>query len=261
MSKRHWFAMTLALSLLLALPWATGLGSVSAQAPSVPPAFWGGVAWLGGELAPPGTPVQAMQGTTVLGAGVVEAQGRFKPFQIDEPPAGNAVFFMVGNSISGAEAQWSSGSLRIDLELRAATGAQPAATATPLPAIATPAATLPAGPPGPAGPAGPPGGDGPRGEPGPAGPPGPPGAAGPPGPPGEPGAAGPQGDRGPEGEEGPRGRAAESDSYGLYTLGAAGVAALLALAALVVGIIALTRRGAPQPAAGTGDDAGAPPVD
>lgn len=72
------------LSLLTILPYATAY----AQAPSVPPAFWGGVEWLDGGLAPPGAPVKAMQGkgTTSLGEGVVEAGAGSSRFRLTSRP-------------------------------------------------------------------------------------------------------------------------------------------------------------------------------
>ena len=221
-------AAFLLLSLLTLLPHATA----SAQAPSGPPAIWGGLAWIDGELAPPGTAIKAMQGTTVLGQGVVEADGRFKPFQIKQPTSGRSIIFMVGNALVPEPTRWVSGSLRIDLELRARAGAvasaQPAATATP----GFQGTRSERGPQGERGPAGRDGAQGERGSAGPI---------------GSPGAEGSRGKLGPRGEEGPRGRAAESSGYDLYTLSAAGVAVLLALAALVVGIMAMVRRGATPP--------------
>ena len=233
-------AAFLLLSLLTLLPHATA----SAQAPSGPPAIWGGLAWIDGELAPPGTAIKAMQGTTVLGQGVVEADGRFKPFQIKQPTSGRSIIFLVGNALVPEPTRWVSGSLRIDLELRARAGAvasaQPAATATP----GFQGTRSERGPQGERGPAG---RDGAQGERGPAGRDGAQGERGSAGPIGSPGAEGSRGKLGPRGEEGPRGRAAESSGYDLYTLSAAGVAVLLALAALVVGIMAMARRGAAPP--------------
>ena len=84
MSKLNWFiGITFAFAIaatLLALPTP----SVSAQAPSGPPAFLGGTAWVDGQLARPGAPVIAMHGNTVLGQGAVESGGRFKPFPGDK---------------------------------------------------------------------------------------------------------------------------------------------------------------------------------
>ena len=115
-------AAFLLLSLLTLLPHATA----SAQAPSGPPAIWGGLAWIDGELAPPGTAIKAMQGTTVLGQGVVEADGRFKPFQIKQPTSGRSIIFLVGNALVPEPTRWVSGSLRIDLELRPVLAPSPA---------------------------------------------------------------------------------------------------------------------------------------
>ena len=234
-------------SLLAWLPYATA----SAQAPNVPPAVLAGTAWLDGALAPPGATIMAMQGDRELARISVGADGRFGPLQINSPPSRGSVYFLVDGRRADYELTWRSGFLKADVELRAPTSAQPLPTATPLPAATvrptntpapTPAPVMVAGPAGPQGPAGEPGSAGP---PGPAGPQGEPGAAGPPGP------QGPEGPEGPEGEEGPRGRTAESESdgYGLYALGAAGVAALLSVAALVVGVIALSRSRSVRPAA------------
>ncbi len=240
MFNSRWLAAILiTLALLAALPWSTA----SAQAPNRPPAIWGGLAWIDGELAPSGTPINAMQGATVLGQGVVEADGRFKPFQINQPTSGSSIIFLVGNALVPEPTRWVSGSIRLDLELQASTSSTPEVAATPTRAAVT--APVEQGPAGPAGP---------QGERGPTGSQGPPGERGLPG---EPGSVGPQGvtgPAGPMGEEGRRGRSAESNNYGLYALGAAGIAALLALAALVVGIVALSRRATPA----DGGDAGPP---
>ena len=241
----HWF-FGIAVALSLALLTPLSVSHVSAQAPSGPPAFLGGKAWVDGQLAPPGAAVIAMQGSTELGRGIVEDGGTFRPFQIRKPPTGNLIYFLVDGALVPEEETWRSGLLRADLELRAVSATQQTPTATPppaptpMPAPATPAVSVP----GPAGP---------QGEPGPAGPPGPPGDAGPPGPPGPAGPAGDsgaQGEPGPEGirgEEGPRGRSADSSNFALYALIAAIVAILLAIAALAVGIMAMTRGGQSGP--------------
>ena len=247
MSRAYRFVIVaILMSLLAALPtWPA-----SAQSPNVPPAVLAGTAWVNGKLAPPGTLVVAMQGSSELARIVVEAEGRFGPLLIESPPSSGAVYFTVDGAQAGYELTWKSGFLKADVELRAPTSEQP---------TATPAAVLvqgPAGPQGVPGPAGAAGQAGPSGERGPAGVQGPPGVTGPPGPPGAMGPTGPAGPQGPAGEEGRRGRSAESNDYGLYALGAAGVAALLALVALAVGITALFRRnGASAPVAGNmGDD-------
>lgn len=242
MSLPHWF-LGIAVAVSLALLTALSLPHVSAQAPSGPPAFLGGKAWVDGQLAPPGAAVIAMQGSTELGRGIVEDGGTFRPFQIRKPPTGNLIYFLVDGALVPGEETWRSGLLRADLELRAVSATQqtptatPPPTPTPMPVPTTPAVSVP----GPAGP---------QGEPGPAGPPGPQGVAGPPGPPGpagEPGAQGESGPEGPSGEEGPRGRSADSNNYGLYALIAAIVAILLAIAALAVGIMAMLRGGRSDP--------------
>ena len=240
MNKAHWlFIIAIALALLTALPRSP----VSAQSPNLPPAILAGTVWLAGEPAPAGTVIVAMQGDTELARGVVGAGGKFGVLQIRRPPDGNNIYFMIGDVRAEEELTWRSGMRRADLELRPKTMEQPAATATPLPTAPVLPANTPVPVPGPAGPQGERGPAGPPGEPGPAGPPGATGSAGPPGPQGETGPIGPEG---PAGEEGPRGRSAGSSNYGLYTLVAAGVAALLALVAMIIGIIALSRR-APAP--------------
>ncbi len=240
------FLLTLA-SLLAWFPYATA----SAQAPNVPPAVLAGTAWLDGALAPPGATIMAMQGDRELARISVGADGRFGPLQISSPPSAGSVYFLVDGRRADYELTWRSGFLKADVELRAPAGAQPLPMATPLPAATarptnTPAPTAaPVMVTGPAGPPGPAGEPGPAGPPGPVGPQGESGAAGPPGP------QGPAGPEGPEGEEGPRGRTAESESdgYGFYALGAAGVAALLSVAALAVGVMALARGRSVRPAA------------
>jgi hypothetical protein len=242
MIKWRWLVFVMAfvsLTLLGALSYST----VSAQSPPLPPAVLGGTAWLDGQLVPPGTLIQAMQGDTQLSRVTARNNGRFGPLQVPRPPGVGPVYFLVDGQRANIEMNWRAGFLQADLQLRAGLGAQPtpgpAATATPQPTSTArpgqPVAPTPAMVAGPAGP---------RGERGPA---GPQGSAGPQGEPGLQGPAGPQGEQGPEGEEGPRGRKGESDGYGLYTLAAAGVAVLLALAALILAIVALSRRNRPAP--------------
>ena len=241
MINARWLVFVLVVSLLTASA-ALSHSTAPAQAQPLPPAVLAGTAWLDGTPAPNGTVIRAMQGNIVLSEANVRANGRFGPLQIPQPPASGPVYFLIGNIRAGYELVWRSGFLKADVELRAA-GDVPAATATPRPAPATlsPTSTpirLANSVPGP---------QGPQGARGPAGPPGPPGAIGPPGPYGEAGPPGPEGQRGPEGEKGPRGRTGESNDYGFYALGAAGVAALLGLAGLIVGIVALSRRSHPAP--------------
>ncbi len=227
------------------LPWA----AVSAQAPSGPPAFLGGVAWLDGQLAPPGAVVVAMQGSTELGRGVVENDGKFKPIQINKPPAGNLIYFTVAGVRASEEVAWRNGLLRADLVLRTGAGAP---VPVPTPQTGAPAVS---GVPGPAGAKGDHGPAGPQGPAGKDGAPGEPGVQGPPGPAGAQGAPGPAGESGPEGERGRAAEAVESSSLGMYGLIAGIVAILLGVAALVVGLMAL-RRSATRPMAGGGGPAG-----
>ena len=221
--------------------------AVSAQSPPSPPTVLGGTAWIDGELVPPGTSIEAMQGTVRLGRTTARNNGRFGPLQIPRPPGVGPVYFLVNGQRAGLEIEWRAGLLQAGVELRAGPGEQPAPTAaaaatrrptsTPIaPQSATPTAVTVAG------------SAGPRGERGPSGPPGPPGPAGPQGEPGPAGLTGPQGEQGEDGEdgeEGPRGRQGESAGYDLYTLAAAGGAALFALVALVLSIVALSRRNRP----------------
>ena len=209
--------------------------TVSAQSPPKPPTVLAGTAWLDGELVPPGTLIEAMQGDTRVSRTTARNDGRFGPLQVPEPGGVGPVYFRIAGQIADVEMTWQSGFLQADLELRAGLGATPAPstsavpqpTSTPSPAQATaPVMTAVAGP------------AGPRGERGPEGPPGP---AGPQGVAGSSGPAGPQGEMGRTGLPGPPGPAAESDGYGLYTLIAAVVAALLALAALILSIVAFSR--------------------
>ncbi|MDE2959438.1 MAG: hypothetical protein OXU28_05230 [Chloroflexota bacterium] len=223
----------------------------SAQAPNLPPMVLAGTAWLEGVPATAGAVIQAMQGDTELSRITVRANGRFGPLQVSQPRGRGPIHFLVNGQRADVEMSWTSGFLQADLELRAPSAGQPAATATPTPRP-VPTATArptPTQAPEPAAVAGPPGERGPAGPPGPAGPQGASGPAGSPGEPGPPGPEGPQGERGPEGEEGPRGRSVEPENdYDLYTLGAAGIAALLALVALALAIAALARRSRPAPA-------------
>lgn len=207
---------------------------VSAQSPPSPPTVLAGTAWLDGQLVPPGTLIQAMQGDTRLSRVTARNDGRFGPLQVPKPPGAGPVYFLVDGQRADVEIEWRAGFLKADLELRAGLGGGPAPQVdpTPAPTIAQPVAPTAVMVPGPAGP---------RGERGPSGPPGAPGAPGPQGQPGPAGPAGAQGQMGPEGAEGPPGQGGESDGYGVYTLGAAIVAALLALAALVLSIATLSR--------------------
>ena len=226
-ARRPVFVLAAFLVVLLGLFAHT---TVSAQSPPSPPTVLGGTAWLDGELVPPGTLIEAMQGDVRLSRITTRNDGRFGPLQIPKPPGDGPVYFLVKGQRANVEIEWRAGFLQAGVELRAGAGAGPAiaATATPRPA-ATPSGAQSVTPtavmmPGPAGP---------RGERGPSGPPGPPGPPGPQGEPGAIGPVGPQGEPGSEGEEGPRGRQGEAAENGLYILAAAGIAALLALAALV----------------------------
>lgn len=251
MMLARWLIVVIAV-ISLALLGVLSHATVSAQSPPLPPTVLAGTAWLDGELVPPGTLIEAMQGEVRISRTTARNGGRFGPLQVPQPSGVGPVYFLIDGQRADEEMTWQAGFLQPNLELRAGRGARPApgpeATATPRPA----ATATPAHPVAPtaqvvAGPAGP------RGERGPAGPPGPPGPAGPQGEPGPPGPAGPEGEVGPEGEEGPRGRKGETDGYGLYTLAAAGVAVLLALVALILAIVALMRRNRPVPGSNNQD--------
>ncbi len=243
MINTRWLIFVLPVCLLTLLG-AFSHSTASAQSPPSPPTVLGGTAWLDGQLVPPGTLIQAMQGSTQLSRITARTNGRFGPLQVSKPPGAGPVYFLVNGQRADIEVHWRAGFLQADLELRAGLGVRPApaaaATATPRPCptarpeqLAAPTAVVVAGP---------------RGERGPAGAQGPMGPAGPRGEPGQSGPDGLRGERGPEGEEGTRGRKGETSDYGLYTLGAAGVASLLALAALIVAIVALSRRSRPATA-------------
>ena len=203
---------------LMAMLWLSTASPTPVHGQNVPPAILGGTAWIDGELAPPGTPITALEGATVLGQGVVGENGVFRAFTVSKPSQSNRIYFLVGNYRAAGEETWWSGRREIGLELRASTTGAPAPTAAPQQVGATPT-PIPARPaePGPAGPQGPRGPQGVAGPPGPVGPAGETGSAGPPGPPGPQGEEGPEG---PEGEEGPRGRTAGNHRLqGLYALG------------------------------------------
>lgn len=220
----------------LTLFGALAQATVSAQSPPMPPTVLAGTAWLDGQLVPPGTLIEAMQGEVRLSRTTARNDGRFGPLQVPEPPGVGLVYFRIDGQIADAEMNWRAGFLQADLELRAGVGARPAPGASTVPQPAPTPSPEPAVAPTPvavAGPAGPRGERGQEGRPGPAGPQGAPGSHGP---------AGPQGDPGPQGEQGPPGPAGESDGYGLYTLAAAVIAVLLALAALIVSIMTLSRQ-------------------
>ena len=233
MMKARWLVFVL--SVCVATVFGTLAHSVvSAQSPPSPPTVLAGTAWLDGQLVPPGTLIEAMQGDTRLSRVTARNDGRFGPLQVPKPPGIGPVYFLIDSQRADVEIEWRAGFLKADLELRAGLGGGPAPqidpTAAPTPA--QPVAPTAAMVPGPAGP---------RGERGPSGPPGPPGAAGPQGQSGPAGPAGAQGEAGSQGAEGPRGQQGDSGGYGVYALTAAIVAALLALAALVISIVALTR--------------------
>lgn len=232
MIKTRWLVLVLPVA-LATLFGAFVHAAVSAQSPPSPPTVLAGTAWLDRELVPPGTLIEAMQGDVRLSRITARNDGRFGPLQVPEPPGPGPVYFLINGQRADVEITWQAGFLQADLELRAGLGGGPAPVATPTPQPQPTATPAPVAVTGPAGP---------RGERGPSGPPGPQGAAGPQG---VPGPAGLQGEAGPKGEEGPRGQMAEPDGYGLYTLVAAGVAVLLALAALILSIVALARRDRP----------------
>ena len=235
MIRAPWLIFAIAV-VALTLFGAVSHATVSAQSPPMPPTVLAGTAWLDGELVRPGTLIEAMQGDVRLSRTTARNDGRFGPLQVPEPSGVGPVYFVIDGQIADAEMSWRAGFLQADLELRAGLGARPAPstaatpvpTSTPIPAQSVaPTVVAVAGP------------AGPRGERGPGGPPGP---AGPQGASGLPGPAGPQGAPGPKGEPGPPGQAGESDDYGLYTLAAAGVAVVLAFAALILSIVAFSRR-------------------
>ena len=236
--------VVVALALLFVLPYA----NVSAQAPVLPPAIVAGYAFLDGVPVPPGTPVVAVQGSTVLDSGVTREGGRFGPLQVPKPPSGNDVYFVVGNFQAVERFQWASGAREAGLNLNARSEAT-----SPTPPVARPSPSSTQVPSQPAsGGVGVPGEQGPPGPPGPPGPQGEQGVAGPPGPPGSQGEQGVAGERGPQGEEGPRGRSGESGGgSGPYALIAAVIAILLSMGSMVVAIIALTRRGSTTSVAGS----------
>ena len=225
--RRLVFVLPICVAILFA---ALAHTTATAQSPPSPPTVLAGTAWLDGELAPPGTLIEAMQGDVRLSRITARNDGRFGPLQVPEPPGVGRVYFLIKGQRANVEMDWQAGFLQADLELRAGLGGGPAPTATPSPMPQPTATPAPVTVPGPAGP---------RGERGQAGPPGPQGAAGPQG---EPGPAGPQGEAGQAGAEGPRGQQGASEGYGLYTLVAAIIAVLLALAALILSIVAFSRR-------------------
>ena len=225
--RRLVFVLPICVAILYA---ALAHTTATAQSPPSPPTVLAGTAWLDGELVPPGTLIEAMQGDVRLSRITARNDGRFGPLQVPEPPGVGPVYFLIKGQRANVEMDWQAGFLQADLELRAGLGGGPAPTATPSPMPQPTATPAPVTVPGPAGP---------RGERGPSGPPGPQGAAGPQG---EPGPAGPQGKTGQAGEEGPRGQQGESEGYGIYTLVAAVIAVLLALVALILSIMAFSRR-------------------
>ena len=229
MIRARWLVLVLPVGLAI-LFGAFAHATVLAQSPPSPPTVLAGTAWLDGQLVPPGTLIEAMQGDVRLSRITARNDGRFGPLQVPEPPGVGPVYFLIKGQRANVEMDWQAGFLQADLELRAGIGGGPAPTATPTPMSQPTATPAPVAVPGPAGP---------RGERGPSGPPGPPGAAGAQG---QPGPAGPQGEAGQAGEEGPRGQQGESEGYGLYTLVAAVIAVLLALAALILSIMAFSRR-------------------
>lgn len=213
--------VALTLTLLGVLPFTF----VSAQSPNLPPAVVAGTALLDGVAAPFGTPVVAMQGTTELARSVVEADGKFGVLMIPSPPTSDPVTFMVGSAKADQTIDWSSGLRTARFGLTASS-----ADMQPVPTPAMGPSEVASGIPGPQGP------------PGAIGPAGPQGPQGPQGTSGEPGAAGPAGPQGPQGEAGPRGPAgtpAETTNQGLNALWMAGIAVVLGIAGLAVGITAL----------------------
>lgn len=138
MSKTRWLIITaIILPALVALP----LLAMSAEAQNVPPAVLAGKAYLDGEPAPAGTLIRAIQGTTVLGEAVTQADGTYS-IQISQPRQGLVVNFLVGDARADFELTWRSGLPQL-VDLRASPGVAPAAPAATLAApTATPVATL-----------------------------------------------------------------------------------------------------------------------
>ena len=213
--------VALTLTILGVLPFTM----VSAQSPNIPPAVVAGTAILNGVAAPAGISVVAMQGTTELARSLVGADGKFGVLLIPRPPTSDPVTFMVGSVKADQTIAWSSGLRTARFGLTASSTVM-----QPVPTPATVPSEVAAGMPGPQGP------------PGATGPAGPQGPQGPQGTSGEPGAAGPAGPQGPQGEAGPRGPAgtpAETSNQGLNALWMAGIAVVLGIAGLAVGITAL----------------------
>ena len=204
-------------ALLVGIPAA-----VSAQAG--PPHQILGNAFIDGQLAPPGTEVQALAADgTVLQTATVRVATTTINYRLNVPQPSSSdrtISFKVGgyDATPSRAVTWVQGDTTYPVNLTASSVAVP--TPTPMPAAEpTPTPTPmvvrgapgPQGPAGPAGPAGPTGDAGPAGEPGPRGPAGPAGLRGPAGPAGPPGEAGPPGDTG---SQGPQGAAGEQGERG-----------------------------------------------
>ena len=69
----------------LTLVGAFSLTTVSAQSPPSPPTVLAGTAWLDGQLVPPGTVIQAMQGDMELSHVKARNNGRFGPLKVKQP--------------------------------------------------------------------------------------------------------------------------------------------------------------------------------
>ena len=207
------------LALLLALPLGLVMAQDGAPSQNMPPAHLYGTAMADGFPVPTGTMIVAMVGDEKIGSATVMESGEFGPLVMMEPSGDDMmVTFMVGERMADLTIDWMSGGVSIE-SVTADLGGQ-------------------AGNMGPAGAAGPAGIPGPKGDPGDAGAMGGPGAQGPAGaqgPPGEPGAMGPAGADGSPGPQGQVGGAGGAGSMGIIALIVAIVAAIIGVAAIVMG--------------------------
>ena len=118
MIRTPWLIFAIAV-VALTLVGAVSSGTVSAQSPPSPPTVLAGTAWLDGQLVPPGTPIQAMQGDTRLSRVTARNDGRFGPLQVPKPPGVGPVYFLIDGQRADVEMEWRAGFLQADLELRA----------------------------------------------------------------------------------------------------------------------------------------------
>ena len=197
------------------------------HAQPVVPAILIGQVTKGGLPVVQGSVIYAMHDGKIFNNTVIQKNGSYGPFQIDQPDTASAITFLLNGEFVNETYMWSSGTQVFNMTV----GGEISSLVTTGVSTPAPFAEQIIGPQGPPGSQGPPGPQGPPGSQGPPGPQGPPGSQGPPGPQGSQGQIGPLGSPGPQGEQGIPGTKGEDASnmfgilgilFGLIAMGASG---------------------------------------